>query len=100
MAEIIWTEPALADLNNIADYVALDNRVATSQLVQKVFAAVERLDLSPQSGRVPPELPQLNYRELIVSPCRVFYKQEGEKVFILFVMRTERDLRRFLLRQE
>ncbi|EJY5653329.1 type II toxin-antitoxin system RelE/ParE family toxin, partial [Vibrio cholerae] len=27
MVEIIWTEPALSDLNDIAEYIALENVV-------------------------------------------------------------------------
>ncbi|TQP65002.1 type II toxin-antitoxin system RelE/ParE family toxin, partial [Vibrio cholerae] len=27
MAEIVWTEPALSDLNDIAEYIALENVV-------------------------------------------------------------------------
>ncbi|OBT15581.1 plasmid stabilization protein [Vibrio sp. UCD-FRSSP16_10] len=97
MAEIIWTDPALSDLNDIAEYIALENIVAAKLLVQSVFDKVERLELFPESGRIPPELQHLSYREVIASPCRIFYKKESDKVFILYVMREERDLRRFLL---
>ncbi|UXI03565.1 type II toxin-antitoxin system RelE/ParE family toxin [Photobacterium sp. TY1-4] len=100
MAEVIWTDPALSDLNETAEYIALDNLVAAKLLVQSVFEKVERLELFPGSGRVPPELQHLSYREVVVSLCRVFYKQEGDKVFILHVMREERDLRKFLLSQQ
>lgn len=97
MVEIIWTEPTLSDLNDIAEYIALENVVAAKQLVQTVFTKVERLADSPESGRVPPELEHLNYREVVINPCRVFYKYDDEKVRILFVMRAERDLRRLML---
>ncbi|EGR0261305.1 TPA: type II toxin-antitoxin system RelE/ParE family toxin, partial [Vibrio cholerae] len=43
MAEIVWTEPALSDLNDIAEYIALENVVAAKQLVQTIFTKVERL---------------------------------------------------------
>jgi len=97
MAEVIWTDPALSDLNDVAEYIALENLAAAKQLVQSVFNKVERLEVFPESGRIPPELQHLRYREVVVSPCRIFYKQEGGKVFILYVMREERDLRKFLL---
>ena len=100
MAEVIWSEPALSDLNEIAEYIALENLVAAKQLVQNVFDKVERLSDFPESGRLPPDLEHLNYREVVINPCRIFYKQEGEKVYILFVMRVERDLRRFLLSKQ
>lgn len=100
MVEIIWTEPALSDLNDIAEYIALENVVAAKQLVQTVFSKVERLEAFPGSGRIPPELKHLSYREVVVNPCRVFYKQDCDKVFVLFVMRAERDLRKFLLSKQ
>ena len=56
MAQIIWTEPALEDLNKIAEFIALDNIPAANKLVQKVFLNIERLERFPESGRKPPEL--------------------------------------------
>ncbi len=97
MAQIIWTEPALQDLNDIAEYIALDKVSAAKSLVQKVFSSVERLEQFPKSGRIPPELKKSRYREVTVNPCRVFYRIEKEKVFILYVMRSEIKLRKYLL---
>ncbi|HET6891419.1 MAG TPA: type II toxin-antitoxin system RelE/ParE family toxin [Pyrinomonadaceae bacterium] len=37
MAEIVWTEPALSDLDAIADYIAVENPEAAKRLVRKVF---------------------------------------------------------------
>ncbi len=64
MAEVIWTEPAFDQLNEIAEYIALDKPGAASTLVEKVLSAVEHLQLVPEAGHVPPELPQSVYREL------------------------------------
>jgi len=97
MAEIIWTNPALKDLDDIAEYIALSNLQAAKQWVKKVFDKVDRLKAFPESGKKPLELSNLNYREVVVNPCRIFYKIDNDKVFILHVMRQERDLRKFLL---
>ena len=97
MAEIIWTEPALDDLDQIAEYIALDKLSAAQDLVRKVFEKVDRLSDSPNSGRKVPELTPSKYKEVIVGPCRIFYRVSEEAVYILHVMRVERDLRRFLL---
>nr|MBF0221031.1 type II toxin-antitoxin system RelE/ParE family toxin [Desulfobulbaceae bacterium] len=97
MAQIIWTEPALADLNDIAEYIALDKLGAAKYLVKKVFSSVERLEDFPESGRVPLELMKSRYREVIVGPCRIFYRYTQDKVYILYVMRSERKLRKYLL---
>ncbi len=97
MVEVIWTSPALDDLNDIAEYIALSNIPAAKKLVQKVFDKISRLENHPESGKRPQELVNLNYREVNVNPCRIFYKVDSDKVYILHVMRQERDLRRFLL---
>ena len=99
MARLIWTEPALSDLEAVADYIALDNPAAAARLVKRVFEHVELLEQFPESGKCPSELPQSPYREVLVSPCRVFYRVEGDAVFLLYVMRAERLLRLFLLEE-
>lgn len=97
MAQIIWTEPALNDLNEIAEFIALDKPSAAKKLVKEVFNSVKRLKDFPESGKTPEELAETHYREIVVSPCRVFYRVESNKVYILYVMRSERQLRIFLL---
>lgn|SRR5690554_248425 len=97
MAKVIWTEPALQELDAIAEYIALDNPDAASHLVQGVFEKTERLEDFPQSGRIPPELPNSVYREVVVPPCRIFYREDEVRVLVLYVMRDERQLRAYML---
>lgn len=97
MAEVIWTEPALQELDAIAEYIALDNLAAASDLVKAVFDKTERLENFPKSGRIPPELPDSVYRDVVIPPCRIFYREDEQRVFVLFVMREERQLRAFML---
>ena len=104
MAELRWTEPALADLDAIVDYIALDNPEAARALIRRVFAHVERLVEQPESGSRPRELgPRSRYRQIVEPPCRVFYRYEAKtkQVFILYVMRGERLLvRREIARRD
>ena len=93
MAEVVWTEPALADLEAIADYIAIENPSAAGEFVRRAFAHVDKLEHHPLLGPVPSELEQSRYRQLVEPPCRIFYRYEKESVFILYVMRTERLLR-------
>ncbi|MFL0798677.1 MAG: type II toxin-antitoxin system RelE/ParE family toxin [Cellvibrionaceae bacterium] len=99
MVQIIWTEPALEDLKGIAEYIALSNPDAAASLVQSVFDKIGRLEEFPESGKVPAELEGFNYREVVVEPLRIFYKLDANSVFVLHVLREERDLRNFLLGQ-
>jgi toxin ParE1/3/4 len=99
MARLIWTEPALLDLDEIAEYIALDNYLAASRYVQRVFDRVHRLEAHPNSGKRPTELQRTSYREVVVPPCRIFYRVEKDTVYILYVMRSERLLRTYVLDQ-
>ncbi|HMO51684.1 MAG TPA: type II toxin-antitoxin system RelE/ParE family toxin [Kiritimatiellia bacterium] len=92
MARLIWTEPALTDLEVIAEYIALDNPDAAKTLVRKVFDTVDRLVHFPDSGSKPPEIKRLPYRQVIVSPCRIFYRAAADNIYIVLVMRGEQDL--------
>lgn len=93
MAEVIWTEPALAELEAIADYIAVENPTAAGEFVRRVFSHIDKLEQHPRLGPVPPELGESRYRHIVESPCRIFYREAGKKVFILHVMRSERLLR-------
>jgi plasmid stabilization system protein ParE len=94
MAEIVWSEPALGDLDAIADYIALENPAAASELVKRIFDHVEQLADHPESGSRPQELKRSRYRQIVEAPCRVFYRYDGHRIFVLHVMRFERLLRK------
>ncbi len=99
MARLIWTGPALQDLDEIAEYIAMDKPLAASRLVKMVFTKVKRLEQFPESGKRPRELYSTPYKELVVPPCRIFYRIEGSRVYIMHVMRSERLLIKFLLKE-
>lgn len=94
MAEIVWSEPALADLEAIAEYIAVENPVAASEVVQRVLAHVGQLSKHPESGSSVPELGRSRYRQVVEPHCRIFHRYDGQRVFIVHVMRTERLLRK------
>ena len=102
MAALIWTEPAIQDVDAIADYIALDKPDAARELVERIFRHVEQLAAHPESGSVPPELRRWSkrYRQIIEPPCRVFYRYDrrGKRIFILHVMRSEMRLRKSRVR--
>ena len=47
------SEPALSDLDAIADFIALENPVAAQKLVRRIFKHVEQLKDHPKSGSKP-----------------------------------------------
>jgi toxin ParE1/3/4 len=100
MAELIWTEPALQDFDAIADYLALDKPEAARRFVQRVFRHVEQLKTNPESGSRPKELRRTPSRQIVEPPCRIFYRFDGAKVFIVHVMRGEMRLQKARLQQK
>ena len=99
MAQVVWTEPAVSDLNTIADYIAVDSPTAAAALVTRVVAHVGQLAAHPDSGSRPQELGRSRYRQIVEPPCRVIYRREAQLVLILHVVRGERRLRRTNLRR-
>jgi plasmid stabilization system protein ParE len=95
---LIWSLPALDDLDEIAAHIALDKPEAAKALVEDVFVTVDRLREHPESGRRVPELPSLRYREVVAPPCRIVYRRDGDGVIIVLVIRGERRLPRGRLR--
>lgn len=93
MAEVVWVEPALSDLDEIADFIALDDTEAARRLVSRVLDHVEKLAEFPELGTRVPELRRSRYRQIVEPPCRVIYRFDGERVYVLHVLRGERLLR-------
>jgi len=95
MVDVIWTDSAVDALNEVAEFIAIDNVNAARKLVQRVMTSTDRLHQFPESGRIIPEIAELPYRELIVNPCRILYKYH-QNVVILNVLRQERDVLRYI----
>ncbi len=90
MAEIIWTGPAKRDLEEIIGYIADDNPAAASRVAKRIITHTRQLRKHPLSGPCAPEVEGDSIRQIVESPCRIFYKVAGEKVYILHVLRFER----------
>ncbi len=93
MAEVVWTDPALAQLEAIAEFIALDRPAAAAAVVQRIMAVTSRVEQFRKMGRQIPEFRRPNYRQIWLKPCWVYYRLDGERVYILHVRRAERPLR-------
>lgn len=97
MARIEWAYQAISSLSEIVAYNALDDPSAAERLAERVFSHCEQLAENPKSGPVVPEIPRSGYRQLIEPPCRIFYRIEGDLVYIVNIVRTEQLFRPSLL---
>lgn len=100
MAQVIWTEPALSDLDAIGDYIALQNPNAAASLIARIFEHIEQLEAHPESGSKLVELNRSRYRQIVEPPCRIIYRHDDKYVFVLHVLRSERLLRPARLRRK
>lgn len=90
MTRLVWTRPALEDVQQIHDYIARDSPRYARAVTEQFFAAVERLATHPLSGRVVPELEQATVREVIEAPYRIVYRVRADVLEILTVVRSAR----------
>lgn len=74
MAELIWSDHALTELESIFDYIALDSHRYAQYTIQNIFKTAELLQEFPESGRHLPEFPSLPHRELLRGNYRIIYR--------------------------
>jgi plasmid stabilization system protein ParE len=100
---IRWAPVALQDLDEIIDYVASqDGTGAAASLFSKIKKRCGALSRHPARCRIVPELKSVGvteYRELIVSPYRVFFRVYESEVGIVGVLDGRRDLEETLIRR-
>ena len=92
MTELIWSPQALADVEEIRAYIALDSRSYADLTAQRIMAAVERLKAFPDSGRMVPERQSPEVREVIAGRFRIVYRRQAHVVEIVTVFRGSREL--------
>ena len=71
--EIVWSPLALARLQEIRAFIALDKPDAAERLATRIVSVVEALRIHPYLGRVGPEP---GIRELIIggTPYSILYR--------------------------
>jgi toxin ParE1/3/4 len=83
VAQVIWTEPALADLEEIHDFIAEESASNAEAVVLRLQAAVLQLADFPLSGRAVPEFASSEYREVVSRPYRIIYRYVPEQDLVL-----------------
>jgi len=89
---LVWTEPAVASLQAIRDYIAQDSAFYASLFVERLVHAAEALHDLPERGRVVPEAGTASIRELLFQHYRIIYRTHDDLVEILAIVHGARDL--------
>ena len=93
--EVIWTKNAEYDLEIIIEYIKTDSLGMAKDIFFEIKDQCSNLLIFPTSRRIVPELQQvgiLKYRELVFKRWRIVHKIENEKVYILIVVDSRRDV--------
>ena len=89
--QIVWLKTALKNLDELGAYIAQDNPIAASQMVNLITSQVKQLSTQPAMGR-PGRV--LGTRELVISNTHylVSYRIKNNTVEVLRVFHTSRQL--------
>lgn len=98
--QVFWTRTAQQDLKRIIEYIAADSQAKARTIFTEIKQKAAGLNHLPLRGRAVPELKYHGipgYREIIRQPWRIIYKVEGERVWVLAVIDSRRNLEDLLL---
>ncbi len=98
--EVLWVAVSENDLLGIIVFIAEESPGNALKILTKIKKRTAKLERSPLQGRVVPELLRQGisiYREIVISPWRVIYKVEGNKVYVLSVIDSRRNVEDILL---
>ena len=97
------TRGAARDLEDIWRYLIRHRSTERAEgLLDQVEEMLSGLSEVPRRGRYPQELADLGileYREVLVGPYRVIYRDTGESVDVLVIADGRRDVQRLLQRR-
>lgn len=100
--KVIWADRAEDDLKNIVEYIAGDSIANAQKDFDKITEKASGLYIPPERSRLVPELKDqgiLQYRELIHSPWRIIYRISENKVYVLSVLDSCRNIEDILLKR-
>lgn len=89
--DVVWTDRALQNLEEIDAYISKDNRSAARCWIQKLLDAAEQVAVAPLAGRVVPEKNRQDIREVFVRIYRIAYLVREKRIDILTVFEGHRE---------
>ncbi len=97
---VLWSETAENDLVSIMEYIAGNNPLRAGKIFGEIKKRAENLRTFPERGRIIPELRDQGitlYREIIIEPWRIMYRINEDRVFVLSVLDSCRNVEDILL---
>ena len=91
MGRVVWTDPAIADLGEIIDFIARDSPRYAIQVGERIYEAAGKLELGPRAGWKAPEFNVDHFREILMRPYRIIYELRGDACYIVAVIHGSAD---------
>ena len=89
--QVIWSPEAEQQLDDYAGFISKDSPSYAETFVAMILEKADSLELFSDRGRLVPELPMLEVRELIIDSYRLVYKVKDDQVTIATVMHAKQD---------
>lgn len=89
--KVVWTDSALADLDEILAYAAEHYPSLVGPLERRVRATVARIGQWPLSARTVEERPGVRVVPLVRYPYRIFYRIGDEALELLHIHHAARN---------
>lgn len=89
--QVVWTEAALADLEEILRYTVEHYPSLVGAVEHRIRAVAERIGRWPESARAVEERTSVRVVPLVRYPYRLFYRVADERVEILHVHHAARE---------
>jgi len=98
--KVIWTNVAENDLKEIIDFISIDSPQNALKILKSIKQKRSNLYTLPERGRIVPELQGQGisqYRQLIIPPWRLMYRIDQQKIYVLSVIDSRRNVEDILL---
>ena len=89
---IVITETAFADLEDIENYISQDSPAIARRFITRIFDKIDQLSEYPQSGKPVPEFNDNTIRELLLNKYRIIYQFNNGQINILRIIHSARLL--------
>jgi len=101
--EVIWTRTAVLDLDEILAYIAAERGVDQALLMYETLRErITSLSTMPRRARQVPEFLDIGlheYREMIEGPYRLIFRIIDQKIVLLGILDSRRDLEELLIQR-
>jgi addiction module RelE/StbE family toxin len=92
MVRVNWTDQALDDVENIANFIEKDSAKYANIQVLRFFDKVKILETHPHTGRIVPEINRDYLRELIQGNYRIIYRIVTDNLIDIITIHHSRRL--------